>query len=61
MKLCVEERFNNGYYNEAHGIVPQTIRKSIEEILQSTSIADVSHKQEARKHVRRWKNVKANA
>ncbi len=37
-------------YNEAHGIVPQTIRKSIEEILQSTSIADVSHKQEARKH-----------
>ncbi len=38
-------------YNEAHGIVPQTIRKSIEEILQSTSIADVSHKQEARKQV----------
>jgi excinuclease ABC subunit B len=37
-------------YNEEHGIVPQTIRKSMEEILQSTSIADVSHKQEARKN-----------
>ena len=37
-------------YNEEHGIVPQTIRKSMEEILQSTSIADVSKKQEARKH-----------
>ena len=36
-------------YNEEHGIVPQTIKKSVEEIMQSTSIADVSHKQEARK------------
>jgi excinuclease ABC subunit B len=36
-------------YNEEHGITPQTIRKSVEEILQSTSIADVSHKQEQRK------------
>ena len=37
-------------YNEEHGIVPQTIRKSMEEILQSTSIADVSKKHEAQKH-----------
>ena len=37
-------------YNEEHGIVPQTIKKSVEEILQSTSIADVSKKHEAHKH-----------
>jgi len=36
-------------YNEEHGIVPQTIKKSVEEIMQSTSIADMSKKQEARK------------
>jgi len=36
-------------YNREHGIVPATIKKSIEEIMQSTSIADVSAKQEARK------------
>ncbi len=36
-------------YNEAHGIVPRTIKKSVEEILQSTSIADVSKKHEAQK------------
>ncbi|MDP4198709.1 MAG: excinuclease ABC subunit UvrB [Bacteroidota bacterium] len=37
-------------YNVEHGIIPQTIHKSLEEIIQSTSIADVSKKQEARKH-----------
>ncbi len=37
-------------YNVEHGIIPQTIRKTLEEIIQSTSIADVSKKQEARKH-----------
>lgn len=36
-------------YNEEHGIVPQTIKKTVEEILQSTSIADVSKKHEAEK------------
>jgi excinuclease ABC subunit B len=36
-------------YNRQHGITPTTIKKSREEILQSTSIADVSKKQEARK------------
>ena len=36
-------------YNEKHGIIPMTIKKTMEEIIQSTSIADVSKKQEARK------------
>ncbi len=36
-------------YNVEHGIVPQTIMKSFDDIMQSTSIADVSAKQEARK------------
>lgn len=36
-------------YNVEHGIVPQTIRKSMEEIIQSTSIADVSKKHEGHK------------
>ncbi|HWF43763.1 MAG TPA: excinuclease ABC subunit UvrB [Candidatus Kapabacteria bacterium] len=36
-------------YNEEHGIIPRTIKKTMEEIIQSTSIADVSKKQEARK------------
>lgn len=34
-------------YNEAHGIVPATIFKSMEEILNSTSIADIRKKEEA--------------
>lgn len=33
-------------YNETHGIVPATIYKSMEEILSSTSIADVRRKEE---------------
>ncbi len=33
-------------YNEEHGITPQTIYKSMEEILNSTSIADVRKKEE---------------
>jgi excinuclease ABC subunit B len=36
-------------YNEKHGIIPTTILKSHEDIMLSTSIADVSAKQEARK------------
>jgi excinuclease ABC subunit B len=36
-------------YNTEHGIVPTTILKSHEDIMLSTSIADVSAKQEARK------------
>ena len=54
MRLVIEEterrRAIQHAYNEEHGIVPQTIKKSLEEIIQSTSIADVSKKQEARKH-----------
>ncbi len=36
-------------YNIEHGIVPKTIMKSHEDIMQSTSIADVNAKQEQRK------------
>lgn len=36
-------------YNRQHGITPKTVQKSREDILRSTSIADVSAKQEARK------------
>jgi excinuclease ABC subunit B len=35
-------------YNEEHGINPETIRKSMEEILQATSIADVKAKRDQR-------------
>lgn len=31
-------------YNEAHGIVPQTIKKSIEQVMTSTSVADANRK-----------------
>jgi excinuclease ABC subunit B len=47
-------------YNEEHGIIPQTIRKSLEEIMQSTSIADVSKKQEARKDAAKEKRVQSH-
>jgi excinuclease ABC subunit B len=54
MRAVIEEterrRAIQHTYNEEHGIVPQTIKKTMEEIIQSTSIADVSKKQEARKH-----------
>jgi excinuclease ABC subunit B len=36
-------------YNRQHGITPKTVSKTREEIIRSTSIADVSAKQEARK------------
>jgi excinuclease ABC subunit B len=36
-------------YNVEHGIVPTTIMKSLNDIMQSTSIADVSAKQDQRK------------
>jgi excinuclease ABC subunit B len=32
-------------YNQIHGIVPQTVKKSIENILQQTSVADSNHKE----------------
>ncbi len=48
MKKTIEEtnrrRKLQQEYNEAHGITPQTIYKSVEEILSSTSIADVRKK-----------------
>lgn len=31
-------------YNEAHGILPQTIKKSIEQVMTSTSVADANRK-----------------
>ncbi len=36
-------------YNEKHGITPATITKSLEEILQSTAVADVSAKREEKR------------
>jgi excinuclease ABC subunit B len=36
-------------YNEAHGITPATIHKSIEEVLAATAIADVAAQRAARK------------
>jgi excinuclease ABC subunit B len=54
MRLVIDEterrRAIQHAYNVEHGIVPTTIKKTLEEIIQSTSIADVSKKQEARKH-----------
>lgn len=45
-------------YNEEHGITPMTVSKSHDEIMRSTSIADVSAKQEARKQDAQDKAVK---
>jgi excinuclease ABC subunit B len=36
-------------YNEKHGITPATITKTLEEIMQSTAVADVSSKREEKK------------
>jgi len=44
MQRCIEEtnrrRAIQQAYNEAHGITPQTIRKSVEELMLSTRVAD---------------------
>src|SRR5258706_11759145 len=49
MKAVIDEterrRAVQDEYNRDHGIVPATIKKSMEEIMQSTSIADVSPSQ----------------
>jgi excinuclease ABC subunit B len=39
-------------YNEAHGINPQTVRKSMEDILHATAIADVKARADARSAAR---------
>lgn len=41
-------------YNTAHGIVPQTIQKTVEEILKTTSVADVRSKYKTKKEVRHF-------
>src|SRR5690606_3265 len=53
MNVLIEEtnrrRQIQQLYNEEHGINPKTIYKSIQEILDSTSIADVSGSMSRRK------------
>ncbi len=50
MKKTIEEttrrRILQSEYNEKHGITPQTIYKSREEIMASTSVADVRYKED---------------
>ncbi|OGB63998.1 MAG: excinuclease ABC subunit B [Caldithrix sp. RBG_13_44_9] len=58
MQLTMEEtrrrRKKQLEYNTAHGIVPQTIQKTVEEILKTTSVADVRSKYKTKKEVRHF-------
>ncbi|MGD8277744.1 MAG: excinuclease ABC subunit UvrB, partial [Gemmatimonadota bacterium] len=54
MQRCIEEtnrrREVQERYNEEHGITPQTIRKSVEELMLSTRVADARGEASARGH-----------
>lgn len=41
-------------YNEKHGIVPESIRKTTEEILRTTSVADAHGKYKVKKEIRKF-------
>jgi excinuclease ABC subunit B len=49
-----KKQFN---YNEEHGIEPQTILKSVDEILKTTSVADVRAKYKTKKEIRQFDYV----
>jgi excinuclease ABC subunit B len=61
MKLTMDEtrrrRKKQLEYNKTYGIVPQTIQKTVEEILKTTSVADVRGKYKTKKEVRKFDYV----
>jgi excinuclease ABC subunit B len=61
MQLTIDEtrrrRKKQLEYNTVHGIVPQTIQKTVEEILKTTSVADVKGKYKTKKEVRQFDYV----
>lgn len=58
MRVTMEEterrRKKQLEYNKQHGIVPQTIYKSVEEILKTTSVADIRGKYKTKKEIRQF-------
>ena len=44
-------------YNKAHGIEPQTIYKTVDEIMKTTSVADVRAKYKTKKEIRQFDYV----
>jgi len=58
MQLTMDEtrrrRKKQVEYNTTHGIVPQTIHKTVEEILKTTSVADVRGKYKTKKEIRQF-------
>ncbi|MBN2364987.1 MAG: excinuclease ABC subunit UvrB [Calditrichaeota bacterium] len=58
MKNTIEEterrRQKQLTYNKEHGIVPQTIYKTIDEIMRTTSVADVRNRYKVKKEVREF-------
>ena len=50
--MCIRDS-----YNTEHGINPETIRKSLEEILHSTAIADIKAKRDEREKRKETKLV----
>jgi excinuclease ABC subunit B len=58
MRVTIEEtarrRQKQLEYNKEHGIVPQTIHKSVEEILKTTSVADIRGKYKTKKEIRQF-------
>ncbi|MCK4892323.1 MAG: excinuclease ABC subunit UvrB [Calditrichia bacterium] len=54
MEETVRRRKKQLEYNKKHGIVPQTIHKSVEEILKTTSVADIRGKYKTKKEIRQF-------